>query len=69
MVSPMKTQEAIKLYNEAERFVKHNNPSAKLIERSNMVIERLEQLHGSNKCDEIMDKVFEAEFEPCYNLK
>ena len=60
----MKTKEAIKIYNEAESYVKGILPGLSAINRAEAINIRLESIHGEDISDEILELVFAHEFYP-----
>lgn len=57
----MKTKEATRLYNEAEREVQKINAKRCFIDRAIDIVEYLEKMHGDEVADEILELVFENE--------
>ncbi|HUX56259.1 MAG TPA: hypothetical protein VMV77_04750 [Bacteroidales bacterium] len=57
----MKTTEATRLYNEAEREIKKINSKRCFIDRAIDIVEYLNKVHGDETADEILGLVFENE--------
>ena len=57
----MKTSEATRLYNEAEKELEVINGKRCFIDRAMNIIEYLEKKHGDEIADEILEFVFENE--------
>jgi len=59
----MKTTEATRLYDEAEKIVKEKHPlyTINYLERARKIDEELTKIHGEDIASEILDLVFENE--------
>ena len=57
----MKTAEATRLYNKAEREIEKINYERCYIDRAIDIVEYLEKVHGDETADEILELVFENE--------
>ena len=60
----MKTIEALKYYNQAELIIKKLFPEISAFHRAEKINVLLEDLHGEDKADEIIDLVFAHEMYP-----
>jgi hypothetical protein len=60
----MKTQNALRLYNNAEFMIKRKYPEISAIKRAEKINQFLGGLYGEDIADEIIDFVFAHEFYP-----
>ena len=57
----MKTEQAKRLYNEAERAIKKINANRCFIDRAIDIVDYLERVYGDEAADEILELVYENE--------